>query len=160
MAKKRQIKNIQSRLGMVAITTDRIIHFPKGLIGLAGEREFTLLNLSDDAPFLVLQSVNTPSLGLLVADPYSFLEDFKVNIGESEKRILRIKSIRQLAVLVTVTIPHNAPERTSLNLTGPIVINTAERVGLQVPQTDPGSPGQVLLKDLNPPDRTEPDPAE
>lgn len=126
-----------TRLGEREISPDTIIYFPRGLVGLEDKREYVLLPVKEEkSPFLLLQCVTDPGLGLLVADPYAFLDDYDVKLENPERKTLKITNVRQVAVLVTVTIPQNRPENTTLNLQGPIVINTEERLGLQVPQTD------------------------
>nr|WP_316901250.1 flagellar assembly protein FliW [Pseudodesulfovibrio indicus] len=140
MAKERT-KKIMTRLGEREIRADSIIYFPRGLVGLEDKREFSLLPIREgDSPFLLLQCTTDPGLGLLVADPYSFLDDYDVKIENPERKVLKVENIRQLAVLVTVTIPQDKPEDTTLNLQGPIVINTETKIGLQVPQTEAGYP--------------------
>jgi len=130
-----------TRLGEREVSSDGIIYFPRGLVGLEDKREFALLSVkSDDSPFLLLQCITDPGLGLLVADPYSFIDDYDVKIENVDRKALKVESIRQLAILVTVTIPQDKPEDTTLNLQGPIVINTEARIGLQVPQTEVGYP--------------------
>ncbi|WP_243367780.1 flagellar assembly protein FliW [Fundidesulfovibrio soli] len=141
MAKKQE-RVIQSRIGVLTIPQDRVIHFPRGLIGFEQEREFTLVQVREDSPFLILQSMNDPRLGLLVADPYGFISEYDVVVGEAERKILRIENIRQVMVLVTVTIPQGRPQDTTLNLTGPVIINMQSRIGLQVPQTDAKYPSR------------------
>ncbi|WP_027180117.1 flagellar assembly protein FliW [Maridesulfovibrio bastinii] len=135
MAKERK-KVIRTRLGEREIMDDSIIYFSRGLIGFDDKRDFTLIRVREDSPFMLLQSLEDPNLGLLVADPYSFLEEYEIRLSEAEKRILRVDNIRQIAVLVTVTIPKGKPEQTTLNLSGPIVINYVAKKGLQIPQVD------------------------
>ncbi len=129
-------RTIKTRLGPRDIAEDSILYFPRGLIGIEDKREFVLLQVGETSPFLLLQCLSDPELGLLVADPYPFLSDYKVKLDNAEKRLLRIENIRQIAVIVTVTIPQGRPEETTLNLSGPIIINTEARIGLQVPQVD------------------------
>lgn len=136
---------VQTRLGEQTIDTDKVIRFPRGLVGYEHCQKFTLLQLRPDSPFLVLQSMDTPELGLLVADPYTFLSDYTIRVGSAEQTLLRVTDISQVAVLVTVTIPHGRPERTAINLTGPILINHESRVGLQVPQSESEFPAQMLV---------------
>ena len=135
MAKKDE-RIVETRLGTMTLPEERVLTFPRGLIGFMGHREFTLIQLREDSPFLVLQSLDDPKLGLLVASPYSFMTDYEVVIGEADRKLLDIETREQALVLVTVTIPQGMPERTTLNLSGPIVINNVARVGLQIPQTD------------------------
>ncbi|MEF2231357.1 MAG: flagellar assembly protein FliW [Pseudodesulfovibrio sp.] len=135
-----------TRLGERAINLDSTVYFPRGLIGLEDKREFVLLSVKDDnSPFLLLQCVTDPGLGLLVADPYSFLEKYDVKLENLDRKTLKIENVKQLAILVTVTIPQNKPEDTTLNLQGPIVINTQARIGLQVPQAEAGYPTHFRL---------------
>ncbi|MBG0790902.1 MAG: flagellar assembly protein FliW [Desulfovibrionaceae bacterium] len=140
MAKERSRK-IMTRLGEREVSPDGIIYFPRGLVGLEDKRDFALLKVrDDDSPFLLMQCLSDPGLGLLVADPYSFIDGYDVKIENADRKVLRLDSIRELAVLVTVTIPQHKPEDTTLNLQGPIVINTRTRIGLQIPQTEAGYP--------------------
>jgi flagellar assembly factor FliW len=125
---------------------DKVIYFPRGLAGFEQEHEFTLLQIRPDAPLLVLQSMQDPTLGLLVADPYSFLPNYSVTVGDAEQKLLRLKNVRQVAVLVTVSIPPGQPELTALNLTGPVLINHKKRFGLQVPQTESNGPAKIYLQ--------------
>lgn len=137
---------------MLTVPQDNVFLFPRGLIGFEHEREFTLVQVREDSPFLILQSMNDPRLGLLVADPFTFLSDYDVVVGEAERKMLRIENIRQVRVLVTVTIPQGRPEATTLNLTGPVVINMQTRIGLQVPQTDAKFPSKFCPAEHRPKD--------
>lgn len=142
MAKREVERTVRTRLGDLAVDLNRVIRFPRGLIGFEDCKEFTLLQLRDDSPFLILQSMEKPDLGLMVADPYTFLDDYKIKIGSAEQKILQLDNVGEIAVLVTVTIPPGKPEDTSLNLMGPIVVNSRSRVGLQVPQVDAQYPSR------------------
>lgn len=143
---KKEIE-IDTRLGRRVIDPDKIIHFPRGLAGFEQERDFILLQLRPDAPLLILQSTNRPEVGLLVADPYSFLNSYPVMVGEAEQKLLKISETDDTAILVTVTIPAGHPEDAMLNLTGPIVINHQAKIGLQIPQGFEG-PAQVRMHQL------------
>lgn len=136
---------INSKLGSREIDEQRIITFPRGIIGFEDLRRFTLLQIREESPFLVLQSIETPSLGLLVADPFSFLDDYSLHIGDQEQALLKAKDEKDIAVLVTATIPPGKPAETVLNLLGPIIINHDEKIGLQVPQTDNKHPARVFI---------------
>lgn len=139
---------IDTRLGQQTVQMDKVIHFPKGLIGFEDKKDFTLLQIRPDTPFLVLQSMDEPTLGLLVADPYSFLPEFQIKVGDAEQALLQIERREQVAVLVSVIIPPGKPEETALSLSGPILVNHESRIGLQVPQTDEKRPDKILLNTI------------
>ena len=141
----RNEKIIETRLGRQVIARDKIIHFPRGLMGFENQHEFTLLQIKPEAAFLMLQSMSDPRLGLLVADPYCFMDDYQIRINEAEQKILHIAKREQVAVLVTVSIPKGHPEKTALNLSGPILINHEARLGLQVPQMEGLYPTQLFI---------------
>lgn len=143
MAEEREIA---TRLGTKTIAMDKVVHFPRGLIGFEDQQDFTLLQINPGAPFLVLQSITDPTLGLLVADPYAFFPDYQIKIGDAEQKILTIAKREDLAVLTTVAIPPEKPEFASLNLSGPILINYQARVGLQVPQPDMKALGTLVIR--------------
>lgn len=140
-----ETKLIESRLGPREVRLDRLIHFPRGLIGFEDQHEFTLLEIRSGAPLLVLQSVQSPTLGLLVADPFAFAPDYNLAISDAEQQILRARSADELAVLVTASIPPGEPEKTALNMLGPIIINHRCRIGLQSPQPEGSRPAQFMV---------------
>ena len=135
-----QEMEVMTRLGRQMIDPSKIIHFPRGLMGFEQNHNFTLLQISPGSPFLVLQSLDDPQLGLLVADPYTFIPDYNLRVSNAEQAMLRIEHIGQVAVLVTASIPHGKPEQATLSLTGPILINHELRLGLQAPQADSAFP--------------------
>ena len=141
-----EMKIIESRLGKREIRVDKIIRFPRGIIGFEDVHEFILLQIRENAPLLVLQSLEKPTLGLLVADPFVFISDYTLHIGDAEQKLLQADSADELAVLVTATIPPGKPEETALNLLGPILINHRAHLGLQVPQTDMDGPARVFIR--------------
>ena len=145
MARKQQIE-IDSRLGRRSVDTDKVLYFPRGLAGFEGLHEFTLLQIRPEGPLLLLQSMDNPTVGLLVADPFSFIPDYQIKVSDAEQKLLCVKNPGQVAVLVTVSIPAGKPEETKLNLTGPILLNHEARIGLQVPQSE--GPSQVTLSSL------------
>lgn len=136
---------LQTRLGVQNIAEDKIIFFPKGLIGYEDEQRFTLIHFGKESPFYMLQSLKTADLGLIVIDPYIFLEDYSVKISEGEQKVIEVKSSKDLFVFVTVTVPYGKPELTAMNLAGPIFINYEKRIALQVPQDVKNS--KVLIAD-------------
>jgi flagellar assembly factor FliW len=130
------------------VSIDKTIRFPRGLIGFETLREFALVEFKPGSPFHFLQSMELPGMGMMLADPFSFLPGYEVRLAAVEERILKVRSIRDLIILVSVTVPKGDPEGSTLNLTGPICVNVQARLGLQSPQTDLAFPPKMLLRDL------------
>jgi flagellar assembly factor FliW len=142
---RQKIAVIQSRLGEREVDLYRVINFPRGIIGYEDQRRFALLQIREGAPLLILQSMENPELGLLVADPYTFLPEYSLRVGDAEQKLLKVASAADIAVLVTATIPPGKPAETALNLLGPILINHKARLGLQVPQAEGDFPARVFV---------------
>ena len=60
-----------TRFGDVKLREDRLISFRSGVLGFEGCTVFGLSRLPnvDESPLLLLQCVNEPEVGFLVADP-------------------------------------------------------------------------------------------
>ena len=149
MARNKEVI-IDTRLGQRSIDMDKVVRFPRGLAGFETERDFILLQIRPEAPLLILQSVHTPQVGLLVADPYSFLDhSYAQVLGPAERQLLQLADPAEAVLLVTVSIPVGVPEQAALNLTGPIFINHKVRLGVQAPQSVEG-PQQINMHTLKP----------
>jgi flagellar assembly factor FliW len=148
MERSKEIE-IETRLGVRRVDLDRVVRFPRGLAGFEGEQDFVLLQIRPEAPLLILQSMTNPMVGLLVADPYSFLQSYQVMVPDAEQKMLQLERMEEAAILVTVSIPAGKPKEAALNLTGPIVINHKARLGAQVPQSTE-RPSQINLYSLKP----------
>ncbi len=144
--KKEQI--ILSRLGEKCIDLSKVLSFPKGLIGFETSRRFILFAIQEDSPFLMLQDVDERSVGLIVTNPFDFVPDYALKVEDHDAEILGTSRIDELSIIVTVTIPRGEPEKTCLNLCGPILINNVTRIGIQAPQLDPAMCQPILLRDL------------
>ncbi len=149
----KQRKTINSRIGPLVVSTDKTIRFPRGLIGFESLRDFALVEFKPGTPFHFLQSLELPSMGMMLADPFSFLPGYEIRLSSAEERILKVHSIRDLFILVSVTVPKGDPEGSTLNLTGPICVNVQERLGLQSPQVELGFPSRILLRELGDSDK-------
>ena len=79
---------------------DKVVRFPRGLAGFETERDFILLQIRPEAPLLILQSVHTPQVGLLVADPYSFLDkSYAPVLGPAERQLLQLEDPAEAVLL-------------------------------------------------------------
>ncbi|SDN33632.1 flagellar assembly factor FliW [Desulfonauticus submarinus] len=139
---------VSSRLGKIIIDKSKIIYFPRGLIGFEGYHYFVLLQIKDKSPFLLLQSTENSRLGLIVADPFVFVPHFRFSLNKIEEKVLRISGRDEISVLATVNIPAGKPENTTLNLSGPIVINNKSKRGLQLAVIEAGLPSHVVISEF------------
>ncbi len=119
--------------GDVTIDDEKIIHFPKGIVGFPDLTEFALIHDEDKGTETIhwLQSVQEPAFAMPVMDPLLVCADYNPEVDDELLSHLGEIPDDELLVLVTVTVPKDITGMT-VNLKGPIVINAAERTATQV----------------------------
>ena len=118
-----------TRFGVVDIADDRVIHFPKGLLGFTTQTRFCLLEPGDDACFFWLQSVDEPSLAFVITDPSLFIPEYSVPIRPEQMIELKLSKLEDAQVFVIV---NKVDHTLTGNLQGPLVVNTLTRTGEQM----------------------------
>lgn len=119
--------------GEIMIDDDKIIHFPKGIIGFPDLTEFTLVHDEEKGTDSIhwLQSIQEPAFAMPVMDPLIVCPDYNPEADDELFNVLGEIKPEELLVLVTVTVPKDLT-RMSVNLKGPIIINAAERKAMQI----------------------------
>ncbi|MDE7133259.1 MAG: flagellar assembly protein FliW [Lachnospiraceae bacterium] len=119
--------------GKIMIDDDKIIHFPKGIIGFPDLTEFTLVHDEEKGTDSIhwLQSIQEPAFAMPVMDPLIVCPDYNPEADDELFNVLGEIKPEELLVLVTVTVPKDLTQM-SVNLKGPIVINAAEKRALQI----------------------------
>ena len=89
-----------SRFGEVEVDQDRIMKFPKGLVGFSDESQYVLLDAGQDSYFWWLQSIEFSELAFVVTDPSYFVPTYKVPIRvEQMKELVKVDVAKQQAYL-------------------------------------------------------------
>ena len=119
--------------GEVTIEEEKIITFPGGIIGFPDLTQFTLLHDEDDGIATIhwLQSLQEPAFAMPVMDPLIVRPDYNPEVDDELLNNIGEIVPDELLVMVTVTVPKEI-EKMTVNLKGPIVINAAERLAVQV----------------------------
>jgi flagellar assembly factor FliW len=117
-----------TRFGTVEITEDRVITFPKGLLGFQDYKRYTLLRPNDEACFFWLQCLDNPDLAFVITDPNIFVPDFAVPIRNEQMEDLRLGQLEDAQVFVIV---NKIGTKLTGNLQGPLVVNTTGKIGEQ-----------------------------
>lgn len=118
-----------TRFGVVEIPDDRVLEFPKGLLGFSQHTRYCLLEPGEDACFFWLQCVDEPSLAFVVTDPSLFIPDYSVPIRPEQMIELKLGKLEEAQVFVIV---NKIEQVLTGNLQGPLVINTMTRSGEQL----------------------------
>ncbi|MCI6713442.1 MAG: flagellar assembly protein FliW [Lachnospiraceae bacterium] len=119
--------------GKITIDDEKIINFPKGIVGFPDLTEFALIHDEEKGTETIhwLQSIQEPGFAMPVMDPLLVCPEYNPEVDDELLSHLGELNQEELLVLVTVTVPKDITKMT-VNLKGPIVINAAERKATQV----------------------------
>lgn len=118
-----------TRFGVIDIAEDRVITFPKGLLGFPQCHRFCLLEPGEDACFFWLQSLDDEDLAFVVTDPSLFVSDYAVQIRPEQMASLELKDLADAQVFVIV---NKVDQTLTGNLQGPLIVNTLTHAGEQM----------------------------
>ncbi len=120
--------------GEVDIEEEKLIVFPSGIIGFPDMKKFALIYDAEkgvQAGIRWLQSMDEPGFAMPVMDPLTVCADYNPEIEDDLLAEIGELNPDNLLVLVTVTVPKDITQM-SINLRGPIIINTETRKACQV----------------------------
>lgn len=122
-----------TRFGRIEVDAERVINFPRGLLGFPNYSRFALIQTGEENYFFWLQSVDEPQLAFVVCDPSIFFKDYEVPVREETQSELELTDLSFLQVFV---ICNKVDEWLTGNLLGPLVVNAQNRIGSQVVLTE------------------------
>ncbi|MEB6112863.1 flagellar assembly protein FliW [Kurthia gibsonii] len=118
-------------LGEVQIESASIIQFPQGIPAFEEEKEFVVVPLGAQSPFVTIQSTKTPSVGFMAVYPYHFKEDYVFNLQQEDLQQLQIEKSEDVLVYAILTLKDTL-ENSTMNLLAPVAINMKKQIGKQV----------------------------
>ena len=120
--------------GEVEISDEKILTFEDGIIGFPDLKHFTLIHdeeKGNDAGIRYFQSIEEPGFAMPVMNPLMVCDTYNPQVSEELLSDLGNLSDENIVVLVTVTVPTDLTKMT-VNLQGPIIINSDEKKGAQI----------------------------
>ncbi len=119
------------RFGDVTIPENKIITMSKPVLGFEHLKRYCIIERDDTEPFLWFQSVDDPNVAFMIINPIVVCPDYRIEVNPRELDELRIKDVREVETYAIVTVP-DRPTDISVNLQGPILINTRTRLAKQL----------------------------
>jgi len=106
---------------------------PEGLIGLPDFNKFELIVDPESLPFVVLRAVEGDEIQIPAVEPVGLVENYRLDIGDADAEMLGLVGADANPLILNVaTIKSYEPQKVTLNLAAPILINRRTRVGKQV----------------------------
>lgn len=129
-----------TRFDVVEVDEDRIINFPRGVIGFKNMTRFCLLPYKE--PIQWLQSVDDPDVAFIVSNPFVLFSDYSFKVEDFVEEYLDCKDIEELMVLVILVVENS---QLYANLRSPILVNSKNLKAAHLFIEDDSVPIKVLV---------------
>ena len=125
------MKLMTQKFGEIEIPDNKIIMMIKPILGFESLTKFCLVENEEMLPFLWLQAIEEGSVSFIVVNPKVFFNDYNIEVNKIELAEIEIQDVKSVETYVIATIPDD-PMKMSVNLQGPILINTENNFGKQL----------------------------
>jgi flagellar assembly factor FliW len=125
------LKISTKRFGEMEFPEDSIITVLGGIIGFPALTRYVLIQRPNDAPFYWLQSLDDPTMALVLVNPVLFKADYSPSLPEGLQIELKAED-QEISLFAIVTIPPGRPQDMTANLLGPLALNAKSRLARQL----------------------------
>ncbi len=119
-----------SRFGTIGVEDSRVIHMPGGMLGFSGDKRYVIVRHNEKSVFFWLQSLDDPTLAFVIVNPLLFVPDYRIDL-QAVNSEMAWDEAGTPSVYAVVNIPREAPEKMTMNLAGPIIVNHENREAVQ-----------------------------
>jgi len=127
-----QIRTVNtSRFGEVSVPEDDVFTLKWGLPGFGFLREFVVLALEDQKPYVWLQSLERPEIAMPLIDPWALFSDYDPQLPSVTAAVMEIERPDDFCLMCVCVVGPEAKELT-VNLLAPVVFNLRLRIARQV----------------------------
>ena len=131
MSESEQLTFTNAKFGEVTIEKTSVLTFPNGVPGFEKCKDFGLVSVDEEAPFLRLLSIEQPGLGFVILKPMLIWQDYDPQLSSDELEGLEIESADELEIYCIITLSP-VPQEVTANLKGPIAVNTRTMTARQM----------------------------
>jgi len=125
--------SISGQQEFVPDVTNNQFFMPEGLIGLPDFNKFELIVDPESLPFVVFRAIEGDEIQIPAVEPVGLVENYRLDIGDADAEMLGLVGADANPLILNVaTIKSYEPQKVTLNLAAPILINRRTRVGKQV----------------------------
>lgn len=121
-----------TRFGEIEVDEIKAVHFPDGLLGFPGKKNYIIMEHKPGSPFLWLQSMDSPDLAFVMINPFLLDREYLKDLSKDEEALLKNERDEEILVFSLVAIPKGRVEDATVNLMGPIIVEAKSRNAKQV----------------------------
>ncbi len=122
---------VEQNIADLVYSPEDVIIFKDGIPGFYENREFVIVRDEQYAPFEWLVSIDESQLRFAMVNPMIVYPDYNPHITRSQIEGLDLTNPEDVLMYTFVTVAENYEEST-INLMGPVLINTARKEGRQI----------------------------
>ena len=115
----------------LVFSPDDVITFSEGIPGFEQHTRFVIVPMPQCEPFSWLACVDGAHLRFAIINPLIFIPDYSPKISKGLLSGLETDDLQDLVLYAIVTIGEN-PMESTVNLSGPVIINKAAKRGKQL----------------------------
>ncbi|MGB0619666.1 MAG: flagellar assembly protein FliW [Myxococcota bacterium] len=121
------------RVGRIEVAAEDVVHF-EPIPGFPEKRRFILMEHAPGSALAWLVSLDDPDLAFVVTSPWGFFPNYDPPVEREHLATLGIERRDEVELLCIVSL---SGKEIFLNLAAPLVVNAANRKGMQVVSDDP-----------------------
>ena len=125
------IKFSHVRFGDQTVACDKVLTFIDGIPGFESLVNYALFDDPDSEPFQWLLSTESPRLGFVVVNPLYIWPSYEPKISRDDLQTLEVAKPEDILLFSIVTLADD-PTQVTANLSGPLVVNSANRKARQL----------------------------
>jgi flagellar assembly factor FliW len=127
-----------SKFGKVQYSDTDVITFVRAILGFEDLRQFIIVARPESEPFKWLQSIEDPNVTFVVVEPKLILDNYIVELSQHDiKQLHGTQLLGDYRIFVILTVPKGQPEKISVNLQGPLIINQKNLKAIQMVLNNP-----------------------
>jgi flagellar assembly factor FliW len=115
---------------LVETPSECLVTMPLGLLGFEQFKRFSLVSNPGEEPFLWFQALDEPHFAFLAVSPFFVQPGYQPEIPDPDAAFLELRRPQDALIFNLVTI--RGPQRATINLKGPIVLNRHTLLAKQV----------------------------
>lgn len=119
-----------TRFGQIDVKDEDVITIPDGPLGFSDCTRWTFVDEDKAVPFRMLQSLDNMKLAFCVLDPLVARPDYAFNVTADDLKLIKATITQGLHVYCIVALSPKI-EDVTINLQGPLVFNTINKLGAQ-----------------------------
>lgn len=130
--KSGDIMKLQTKFfGEIEFDKKEVVNLPYGMPAFEDEKEFILLPLGDESPFMMFQSVNNEQLCFILAYPFLVNKNYQFELSDEDREFLEIENPKDILCYCVVSVKESFDQST-INLKAPLIINVQSKKGKQI----------------------------